>query len=208
MIWRMPTIREIYSETGRMSISFAFTEPRDSLARPCIQTTQTAARVNAGIADFCQNTRSKQRDYPRLDSTRLSTPNAWRAGFFNIRLVMACLQNQSQCASSKKSTSWKIEQELGRQKLLEAVNADRKCKSWYPYIPGLSPIEHFEDMQMRAYENRMEQERIAREASYRRQDRALVIAGLILAAGQILAALIISYRESFTDQLMRRLFGH
>jgi hypothetical protein len=35
-----------------------------------------------------------------------------------------------------------ILQNQGDQKFLDAVNADRKCPVWYPYMPGLSPIEH------------------------------------------------------------------
>src|SRR6185436_2368184 len=87
----------------------------------------------------------------------------------------------------------------GHARFLVEINTDRKCDGWYPYMPGLSPIEHYQDKQMRDYERRMEDERIAREASYRRQDRMFVIAALILAAGQILAAVIVSYRESYAD---------
>src|SRR5690242_1687709 len=36
-----------------------------------------------------------------------------------------------------------ILQYKGDQKFLDAVNADRKCPAWYPYMPGLSPIEHY-----------------------------------------------------------------
>jgi len=86
--------------------------------------------------------------------------------------------------------------EEGDKKFVDEVICDRKCKLWYPYMPGLSPIEHYQDRQMRDFENR-----------HRRTDRALIITGLIPALGQILAAVILSYRESYGDQLLRRFFG-
>lgn len=95
-------------------------------------------------------------------------------------------------------------------KLEDAILEYRNCPGWYPYMPGFSPMEHYQVSQMRAYEARIETDRIAREDSYRRQDRALIITGLILAAGQVAAAVIfgiISYRDSYTDQILRRLFG-
>jgi hypothetical protein len=98
-------------------------------------------------------------------------------------------------------------QEQGDARLVAEILADRKCDGWYPYMPGLSPIEHYQDKQMRDYERKMEDERISREASYRRQDRNLIILGLILAAGDIIAAIIISARDSYTDKILRRLFG-
>jgi hypothetical protein len=99
------------------------------------------------------------------------------------------------------------EQPERERKLENEILNDRDCDGWYPYMPGLGPLEHYQDRQMRDYERKMEDERIAREASYRRQDRLFVIAALILAAGQILAAVIVSYRDSYADQLLRRLFG-
>lgn len=115
-------------------------------------------------------------------------------------------ETEPMCFLGKINLAATLENE-GEEKLGEAINMDRECEDWYPYMPGLSPIEHYQDRQMRDYERKMEDERIAREASYRRQDRLFVIAALILAAGQIIAAVIVSYRESYADQLLRRLFG-
>src|SRR2546427_1851328 len=45
-----------------------------------------------------------------------------------------------------------ILQNEGDAKLLEAITADRKCKAWYPYMPGLSPKEHYEQLIMQRLE--------------------------------------------------------
>ena len=95
----------------------------------------------------------------------------------------------------------------GSAKFLEAINADRHCDSWYPYMPGLSPMEHYQEVNMRAFEKSLEDERSMRERSYRRQDRYFVIASLILAAAQIIAAVILSYRETRVDELLRKVLG-
>jgi len=126
-----------------------------------------------------------------------------------------------------------ILQNEGDAKLLEAITADRKCEAWYPYMPGLSPKEHYEQLIMqrleadrRSYEQRTEESRRryekemtdAAEADRRRFDaanesrnRALIVASIIIGGiigiAQIIAAFILN-RESFTDQIMRRLVGH
>ena len=43
---------------------------------------------------------------------------------------------------------------------MEAVNEDRHCDSWYPYMPGRSPNEHYEELQLQ----RLEQDRREFEA--------------------------------------------
>jgi len=40
----------------------------------------------------------------------------------------------------------------GQAKLLEAINADRKCEAWFPYMPGLSPKEHYEEFNLQRLE--------------------------------------------------------
>lgn len=142
------------------------------------------------------------RFYEVEHSERLNVP----AIFYHTAGYGLRAETEPMCFLGKINLAYTAEQK-GVDKLSEAINADRKCDGWYPYMPGLSPIDHYQDRQMRDYERKMEDERIAREASYRRQDRMFVIAALILAAGQILAAVIVSYRESSADQLLRRLFG-
>jgi hypothetical protein len=34
----------------------------------------------------------------------------------------------------------------GDARLMEEIMADRKCDGWYPYMPGLSPKEHYEEL--------------------------------------------------------------
>jgi hypothetical protein len=119
------------------------------------------------------------------------------------------------------------------QKLLDAVMEDRHCESWYPYMPGFSPMEHYEELVMqrleadrRAYEQRTEEsrrryeERMAKDVEKDRRlfeeanqsrNRALIVASIIVATiigmAQIIAAFIMN-RESLADQLLRRLSGH
>lgn len=115
------------------------------------------------------------------------------------------------------------------KKLVEMVRLDRHCDQWWPYTPGFSPMEHYAEFNMqrleqerRNYENRIEGDRrryeeamaetaeVDRrrfELSQRRQDRTLIIVGLILAAAQIVAAFILASRESFSDQILRHIFG-
>ena len=121
----------------------------------------------------------------------------------------------------------------GDAKLVEAILSDRQCDSWHSYMPGRNPMEHYEEFAMlrleadrRAYEQRTEESRRryekemseAAEADRRRFDaanqernRALIIAsiivGSIIGVAQIIAAFILN-RETFTDQIMRKLFGH
>jgi hypothetical protein len=121
----------------------------------------------------------------------------------------------------------------GGGKLVEAILRDRQCDSWHPYMPGRSPMEHYEGFVMqrleadrRAYEERIEESRKryekdmsrAAEADRRRFDtanesrnRALIVAsivvGSIIGIAQIIAAFILN-RESFADQIIRRVFGH
>lgn len=125
-----------------------------------------------------------------------------------------------------------IYERQGEQKLADAIVEDRKCPAWYAYMPGLSPQEHYDELVMqrleadrRAYEARTEEsrrryeERMAKDSEAdRRQfeianqerNRTLIIAsilvGVIIGLAQILAALVLNH-ESFTDQIMRRLFG-
>jgi len=68
-----------------------------------------------------------------------------------------------------------ILQNEGNAKLLEAITADRKCQAWYPYMPGLSPKEHYEEYQVQRLEDnrraldiqlaKMNQEILERSAS-------------------------------------------
>lgn len=116
--------------------------------------------------------------------------------------------------------------------LVEAIVSDRKCDGWYPYMPGLSPQEHYDQLMSqkleadrRAYEERTEESRrryearMAKEAEADRRryeelnegrNRTLIIASIILAVviglAEILAAVILN-RESQIDQLLRKLLG-
>jgi hypothetical protein len=104
----------------------------------------------------------------------------------------------------------------GDAKYMEAVNADRQCDSWHPYMPGLSPKEHYDEVLMqrleadrRAYEERTEESRRRYEAgmakdseadrrsfelSNQERNTALIKASIIVAvtigAAQILSAFI------------------
>jgi hypothetical protein len=65
----------------------------------------------------------------------------------------------------------------GAEKFLEAVTTDRQCDAWYPYMPGLSPREHYEERQMQ----RLEQDRRAFETrlsdmSLMAQDQSTIVA--------------------------------
>ncbi|MDX6405954.1 MAG: hypothetical protein QOH70_3409 [Blastocatellia bacterium] len=104
-----------------------------------------------------------------------------------------------------------IELHQGRQKLLEAINSDPKCGEWYPYMPGLSPQEHYDMRSREQFERALDAERDMRERSYRRQDRYFLWASVILGAAQIIAAIILSiilnYHESYTDRLLKSIFG-
>ena len=118
------------------------------------------------------------------------------------------------------------------RKLETEIWEDRKCEDWYPYMPGLSPIEHYDQLMMqkleadrRDYEQRTEEsrrryeERMAQEAESDRRryeelnegrNRTLIIASIILAVviglAEIIAAVILN-REAPTDQLLRKLLG-
>lgn len=71
----------------------------------------------------------------------------------------------------------KINQTQGRAKLLEEINADRQCESWYPYIPGLSPKDHYEEYQMQHLElERREFEARLHDMSLRAQEAGALIA--------------------------------
>src|ERR1051326_3583020 len=64
-----------------------------------------------------------------------------------------------------------ILQTQGNERFVQAVLADRKCDGWYPYMPGLSPIEHYEQMNWQLFHKALDDERELRERSSRRQDR-------------------------------------
>lgn len=120
----------------------------------------------------------------------------------------------------------------GDEKLVASILFDRKCEAWYPYMPGLSPKEHYDQLMhkklekdRRDYEERTEESRrryearMAHEAETDRRryealnegrNRTLIIASIILAViiglAEILAAVILN-RDSPTDQLLRKLLG-
>jgi hypothetical protein len=62
-------------------------------------------------------------------------------------------------------------------KLESEILADRKCEGWYPYMPGLSPREHYEEYQMQRLENdrRAFETRLA-EISQKAEESSLTIA--------------------------------
>ena len=68
-------------------------------------------------------------------------------------------------------------QTKGTAKLVEAIMADRKCDGWYPYMPGLSPREHYEEYQMQRLESdrRAFETRLA-EISQKAEESSLTIA--------------------------------
>lgn len=130
-----------------------------------------------------------------------------------------------------------INQDQGRAKLLEEINADRQCKSWYPYMAGLSPKEHYEELQMQRLEHdRREFERKLSDMGLRaheanatilesqlkivsdlkdiagqtdRFQRRVTLWIITFAIVQVLIAIAVYLfpRESYTDQLLRKLFG-
>jgi hypothetical protein len=68
-------------------------------------------------------------------------------------------------------------QEQGGEKLVEAILADRQCDGWYPYMPGLSPGEHYEELTMQRLENdRRDFEMRLFEMSQKAQENSLAIA--------------------------------
>jgi hypothetical protein len=132
----------------------------------------------------------------------------------------------------------------GAEKLSQAINFDRRCDAWYPYMPGFDPKEHYERLQMQ----RLEQDRrefeakladmaltaeqksaaiatqsaeIARESKQLVADlkviaqnsdrftRRVTLWIIILAVAQVLVAVLFYLfpHESYTDQLLRKLFG-
>jgi hypothetical protein len=129
--------------------------------------------------------------------------------FFNHTTSTGLVTKSEPACFLDKISFMQIEVHQGREKLLEAVNSDPKCGAWYAYMPGLSPQEHYDMRSREQFDRALDAEREMRERSYRRQDRYFLWASLILAAAQIVAAIILSYRESFTDKIMRLLFlGH
>lgn len=149
----------------------------------------------------------------------------------------------------QKTNLMEIEEQQGRAKLLEAVNADRHCEAWYPYMPGRSPNEHYEEYKMqelererRALETKLSEmqlgvQRYGAEVAERnavtlkehaeiaeaskqlvgelkdvavRSDRTskrvtwLVV---LLAIAQVVVGLMTYFHESYTDRLLKSIFG-
>lgn len=70
-----------------------------------------------------------------------------------------------------------ILQSEGAEKLVAVIKSDRKCDGWYPYMPGLSPKEHYEELTMQRLENdRRDFEMRLFELSQKAQENTLVIA--------------------------------
>jgi hypothetical protein len=122
-------------------------------------------------------------------------------------------------------------------KLLEMVRQDRHCEAWYPYRPGFSPKEHYEELQMQRLEEHRqalqlklsEMERKALENSAKiaedsrqlvsdlkdiaatsdRASRRVAYCVIVLAVLQVAFAAIAYFfpHESLTDKIIRELFG-
>lgn len=142
-----------------------------------------------------------------------------------------------------------IEEQQGRAKLLEAVNADRRCDSWYPYTPGLGPIEHYEeyqvqelerhrrDLQVKLSEMELAVQRHGAEVTEKnaiilkehaeiaeaskqlvgelkdvavrsdRTSRRATWLVVLLAIAQVIVGLMVYFHESYTDRLLKSIFG-
>lgn len=121
-----------------------------------------------------------------------------------------------------------ILQNEGDAKLSEAITADRKCDSWYPYMPGLSPKEHYEEYQrQRLEQDRREFERrlsdmgleaqrnnaqivsdlreIARKGE--QSSKRIAVLVILLAVAQVIVGIMALYHRSYLDQLLERIFG-
>jgi hypothetical protein len=121
-----------------------------------------------------------------------------------------------------------ILQNEGSAKFSEAITADRKCDAWYPYMPGLSPKEHYEEYQMQ----RLEQDRrefelrlsdmgleaqrnnamiasdlreIAKKSE--RSSKRIAVVVIVLAMAQVIVGLVAFYHKSYLDQLLEKLLG-
>jgi hypothetical protein len=100
-------------------------------------------------------------------------------------------------ASTEERIKWKTELTTAAD---EVLNRDRECEWWMPYMPGVSPAEHFSeyrqrqldnerrDWELRQEQDRREWERAQSEESAKRQ-AATERVGLILAAAAVLLAL-------------------
>jgi hypothetical protein len=87
--------------------------------------------------------------------------------FFNHTVGFGMATKSEPMCFREKINLMEIEEKQGRAKLLAEINADRHCGSWWPYMPGLSPKEHYEVYQMQ----RLEQDR--REFEGKLSDMAL-----------------------------------
>ncbi len=94
----------------------------------------------------------------------------------------------------------------GSPKLEPAVNSvlnsDRRCPHYVEYIAGLSPKEHVMERRLLA----LEEDRRAFQRALDRGAKGLMWAALILAIGQIIAALIAMTPESYGAKWLGGLF--
>ena len=97
--------------------------------------------------------------------------------FWNYRLVFhGGVKTEPMCFMGKINLM-QVWLDRGDKGLVEQILADQKCDGWYPYMPGLSPREHYEEYQMQRLENdrRAFETRLA-EISQKAEESSLTIA--------------------------------
>lgn len=106
---------------------------------------------------------------------------------------------------------------------LELISEDRRCQEWYPYTPGLSPKEHFEEkrrleleQERQGFEQRMENERRQFELTIFEMNKKLqedtarvgyrlTVAAVIFAFAQVIAAVLALTSDSWLFHLLGRI---
>ncbi len=68
----------------------------------------------------------------------------------HISTEMACYQHK---ANFMAEINRLVDQGERDRKIVEMVRQDRHCEAWYPYRPGFSPQEHYEEMRMQRLEH-------------------------------------------------------
>jgi hypothetical protein len=125
--------------------------------------------------------------------------------------------------------------QVRRDLAIAAIDFDRHCSAWYPYRPGFGPRGHYQQRQRqvleddrRAFETRLadmslkaqaQSETIARESKQLVADlkviaeqsdkfsKRITFFVILLAVVQIIVGLMEVYHESYTDGLLRGIFG-
>lgn len=96
--------------------------------------------------------------------------------------------------------------------IAEAIRREQDCESWFGYIEGLSPQEHLQrrdiivlEDQRQAFQRMLEDERVRREAETSKVGMWLAIAGVLFAAGEVVAAAISLTPDSWLCRMIERI---